>query len=267
MATATFVITDTTTEGKWVGVYGSDGYTMAAGPQSLPAYATFSFVGGYTWIWAATSTDSRALVSGSTGLAACWYSATTFTLDVNLTDGNTHQVALYAVNWDSQARSETITITDAVSGAVLSTETIPPFSDGVWLVWNISGSVIFTVTNNNSSVNAVVSGLFFAPASSVASPPTTGSGYMVVMVTTPPPPSHSAVLAWQPVASATEYNVYRGAVSGGPYTKLTATPLTSPSYIDPTVVAGTTYFYTTTSIVSGVESSYSTQVPVSIPTP
>jgi len=43
--------------------------------------------------------------------------------------------------------------------------------------------------------------------------------------------------------------------------------LASPSYVDLAVIAGTKYYYTTTSIVGGVESGYSTQVPVTIPTP
>ena len=269
MATAVFVKTDITTLGSWSGVYGADGYSMASGPLSLPSYANLSIAGDSVYIWAPSSTDPRALVDGSARLAACWFSLTSFTMSLNLTDGNTHQVALYAVNWDALPRPQTFTITDAVTGAVLSTETLSTYSDGVWLVWNISGNVVITVANTGSP-NSVVSGIFFSPVSTTSTPPPTtqtSENYMVVMVTTPPAPSHSAVLAWQPVVSATGYNVYRGVVSGGPYTKLTATPLASPSYVDIAVIAGTKYYYTTTSIVGGVESGYSTQVPVTIPTP
>jgi fibronectin type 3 domain-containing protein len=69
------------------------------------------------------------------------------------------------------------------------------------------------------------------------------------------------------VAGASGYNVYRGTTSGGPYTKLTASPVTAPAYQDLAIVAGTTYYYCTTAIVNGVESAYAVQVPVTIPTP
>ncbi len=44
------------------------------------------------------------------------------------------------------------------------------------------------------------------------------------------------------------YNIYRGTASGGPYTKLNTNPVTSLTYSDATVVAGTTYYYVTTSV-------------------
>ncbi|MFQ5428014.1 MAG: fibronectin type III domain-containing protein [Thermodesulfobacteriota bacterium] len=40
------------------------------------------------------------------------------------------------------------------------------------------------------------------------------------------------------------YYVYRGTTSGGPYTKLNTTPVTSTTYADSTVAPGTTYYYT-----------------------
>src|SRR5581483_10449014 len=46
--------------------------------------------------------------------------------------------------------------------------TISNFSNGIYLVWNIFGSVLIQVTNNGGP-NAVVSGVFFAS-------PTGGSG-------------------------------------------------------------------------------------------
>ena len=54
-------------------------------------------------------------------MAACWYTGSSFTIDVNLTDGVAHQVALYALDWDGVARTQRIDVLDAVSGAVLDT--------------------------------------------------------------------------------------------------------------------------------------------------
>ena len=57
------------------------------------------------------------------------------------------------------------------------------------------------------------------------------------------------------------YNVYRGLASGGPYTKLNSTPVSS-SYRDATgLTAGTPYYYVATAVsLDSVESVYSTEV-------
>ncbi len=44
-----------------------------------------------------------------------------FTIDVNLTDGLAHQVALYRVDWDGWGRSLRAEVVDAATGAVLDT--------------------------------------------------------------------------------------------------------------------------------------------------
>src|SRR5262249_3392296 len=85
---------------------------------------------------------------------------TTFTLDVNLTDGQAHRVALYAVDWDNRGRSERVDVVDAATGAVLDSRTLSAFSGGKYLVWTLSGHVQLRVTNL-SGVNAGASRLFF----------------------------------------------------------------------------------------------------------
>ena len=56
--------------------------------------------------------------------------ATTVTVDVNLTDGLTHQLALYVVDWDSRGRAETIEIRDAATNALLDSQTVTGFVGG-----------------------------------------------------------------------------------------------------------------------------------------
>ena len=79
---------------------------------------------------------------------------------MNITDGQSHQVALYAVDWDNGGRSEMIQVIDTATGKVLDSRTISSFQNGVYLVWNVSGNVTFKVVNT-SNTNAVLSGLFF----------------------------------------------------------------------------------------------------------
>lgn len=81
---------------------------------------------------------------------------------------------------------------------------------------------------------------------------------------------HSVSLTWavSTSPSITGYNVYRGMVSGGPYTKLNSSLVTATTYIDATVEAGETYYYVTTALNSqGVESSNSNQAEAVIPSP
>jgi hypothetical protein len=79
--------------------------------------------------------------------------------------------------------------------------------------------------------------------------------------------SHSVTLTWTASTSAVSgYNVYRSTVSGGPYTKLTATPVSSTTYVDSAVSASQTYFYVLTSVDgSGVESANSAEVSALVP--
>ena len=160
--TASFVRSDTTTQGTWQGVYGTDGYSEANGPQSLPAYVAMTMQNQVSHTWATGTTDSRALQtgSGSGRLAACWDNYQPFSFDVNFTDGNAHQFALYALDWDNNGRAETIQILDAATNAVLDSRSISGFTGGIYLVWNISGHVKVNVIMN-AWPNAVVSGAFF----------------------------------------------------------------------------------------------------------
>jgi hypothetical protein len=85
--------------------------------------------------------------------------------DVNLTDGNTHQVALYCVDWESNERAQTIDLLDAASGKVMNSQSISKFAGGQYVVWNLSGHVTIQITRTGG-LNAVVSALLFDRASS-----------------------------------------------------------------------------------------------------
>ena len=123
--------------------------------------------GQSTYTWTTTSTDPRALqVPGSSNrVAAVWYSATSFTVDVNLADGQTHDLELYFHDWDNKGRGEQVQISDAATGTVLDTETISSFTNGVYLDWKVSGNLLITITRQ-AGANAVLNGLFLDPTSS-----------------------------------------------------------------------------------------------------
>ena len=162
-ATASYIGTDTTTQGTWTGKYGSTGQIIASDVTSTPAYATVSLSGDTPYTWAASTTNVSALQTASgasTRIASTYYSSTSFTINLNLTDGNTHKISLYLLDWLANTRTETITISDANSNAVLNTQSYGTFENGVYAEWNISGHVLITITKTGGA-NAVVSGIFF----------------------------------------------------------------------------------------------------------
>ena len=169
-ASAVFSKYDTTNQGTWKGLYGSNGWVIANDSNNYPAYAQVALNGESSYTWASSTTDVRALQSGVTNgrIASTWYGSS-FSVDINLTDGNTHQVGLYAVDWDNQGRAETISVTDATSGAVLDSRSISGFNNGEWLLWDLAGHVKMTVTQigSNPNANAVASGALLRPASVV----------------------------------------------------------------------------------------------------
>src|ERR1700722_12713371 len=162
--TATFTTLDTTTQGNWQGVYGSNGYNVINGTVAYPSYVTVTPSGQSTANWTSSTTDVRALYTSATSttrIAAAWYNpTTTFLIDLVFNDGNQHQLALYCLDWDTTKRAETVTIQDA-NGVLLNTQNMTNFHNGDYLVWQLSGHVQILVTSKNSSANAVVSGLFF----------------------------------------------------------------------------------------------------------
>jgi hypothetical protein len=223
---ATFVGFDTTTQGNWQGKYGADGYAIANYGQSLPSYANFTPQNALNYTWTASTSDVRALrvPNGSVGFASTWYNNPSFSYDVNLTDGNTHQVALYALDWDSPggARSETVQIVDANNPSnVLDSESVPNYQNGVYLVWKISGHVTINVTRTGGA-NAVISGAFFgAPLQTAPTFTSAGSTMFAVGL----PGAFSVTAAGNPAPALSEsgalpsgvtFNPSTGALSGTP---------------------------------------------------
>ncbi len=157
----TFVKADTGTRGSWEGVYGSEGYSMAAVPPALPAYATVA-ASAPQWTWAANSSNPMHLQdprNSTNRIAACWYSSTQTSFDLAMTDGKAHRVAMYFLDAGGSGRQQRIDIIDPVNGATLYSRQLTNFSSGIYLVWEIGGRVSIRITP--SVGNAVVSGMFF----------------------------------------------------------------------------------------------------------
>ena len=87
--------------------------------------------------------------------------------------------------------------------------------------------------------------------------------------TAPGSTQHSVSMSWDPSPSSNVayYKLYRGTVSGGPYS-LIANNLTKTAYTDSTVQSGATYYYVTTTVsTAGLESIFSNEFKCVIPSP
>jgi len=106
----------------------------------------------------------------------------------------------------------------------------------------VTGSITVTSNATNSSMSIAVS----------------GAGVQLA--------AHSVGLTWTASTGAVGYNLYRGTVSGGPYSLVTGTPISTTSFTDTNVQSGQTYYYVVTSLnSSGAESTFSSPASATIP--
>jgi len=180
-ASASLVKVDTTTSGSWSGTYGSDGYSVVGGTTQLPSYASLSVAGDQFYEWETPgTTDARApqeSAGSSTRVAAGDYSASSFTVNVDISDNQTHQVAIYVLDTDYRNRSETVSVADPSNNSQLAAPyDVKNFTGGEYLVYNVTGDVQFTISNDSGSLNAVMSGVFFDPGSGGSTGTGTGTG-------------------------------------------------------------------------------------------
>jgi hypothetical protein len=164
-----FLNANTSTGGTWKGQYGVQGVHLAGEAARLPNYATVSFAGKADHVWNWSTTDSAALQKSlaTDRLAACWYAGGSFDVRVNLTDGQTHKVSFYALDWDMQNRAQRVEVLDTTTGAVLHTQNLSGFQRGAYLSYDVKGNVTFRFVRTGP-YNSVVSGMFFdAPSAAL----------------------------------------------------------------------------------------------------
>jgi len=167
------------------------------------------------------------------------------------------------------AMTQTVKITNTGSVAVsITQDTISGsgFTVGVTtpINLNVGQSLNVPVVFNPGAAGTVNGSLaLVSNGTTLLSVPLSGTGLA--------PLAHSVDVTWAASTSTPlqGYNVYRSTVSGGPYTKLS--PTLSPTtllFTDTTPLSGKQYFYVVTALnTSGVESSSSSEVAVTIPVP
>ena len=167
--TATFVRTDTTTQGNWMSKYGGQGHLIAGEIASMPSSAQVSTTGANMYVWEPNTTDARALQRPGNPIdrvASQLFSETFFTFDVRLSDGQPHWIALSCLDYDFGGREQTVDVVEAATGTRLDSRIITNFTGGTYLVWEVTGHVQIRVARELFiGPNGSVSGLFLGPAS------------------------------------------------------------------------------------------------------
>jgi fibronectin type 3 domain-containing protein len=131
-------------------------------------------------------------------------------------------------------------------------------------------AVTWAVTRGTGTITQ--SGLFTAPrvaesdgitATSQGNTAQSASASITVLAPVAP---HTVTLNWSASPSTVaSYKVYRGAVSGGPYSVLSSN-IKATTYTDAMVQSGTTYYYVTTAVdAAGTESIFSNEFQSLIP--
>ena len=177
-ASATFLGVDTTTSGDWIGHYGSEGYIIPNSSTNLPNYVQLRVTAD---VADDACTDSRCLET-SDRLSRTWNSwqASTFTIDVDISDGRTHNISLYSYDFFHTGDIQNFTIKAANSSAILSSQDLSSFVNGVYQIWEISGHVTILVRGTTSPIPAIINGLFFD-----SPPPVTAPGYLTLPASAP----------------------------------------------------------------------------------
>jgi Protein of unknown function (DUF1573)/Immunoglobulin I-set domain len=249
---------------------------------------------------AATGTAPLTFQWKKNGVAISGATSSAYTTPAETTADNNAQFTVAVSNAGGSATSNAATLTVSTATHLLNCSSSSLSFGSVTVSSNSTKTVTFTnvgnstVTISNVSVSGagfnaagVPSGLIMAPGQTAALTATfapSGSGSVTGRVSvasnaTNSPDSislsgtgvavvnHSVGLSWLPSTSAVMgYNTYSSAQSGGPYTKLTSTPVASTSFSDSTVQAGKTYYFVVTSVdSSNTESAYSSEVSALVP--
>jgi hypothetical protein len=243
-------------------VFSVSGLTL---PLTLTANQSVTFTATFTPTSAGAASGSLSVVSNAsnsplnialsgTGTAAGTVAAS----PTSLSFGSVTVGSSSALNGSLAASGASVTVSSASlnnSEFVLSGISLPATLPA-------GQSATFTVTFKPSASGATSASLSFS--SNASNSPTvqtmTGTGTTATQ--------HTVDLSWSASSGAVGYNVYRGSVSGGPYTMINSALDSTTAYLDNTVVSGQTYYYVATAVdASSNESGYSNQATAVIPNP
>ena len=219
-------------------------------------------------------------VSGTSNTAVTWSASggtvSTSGLYVAPSAAGTYTIKAVSVADPTKSASATasVSVAQAISVSVSPTTVAMPQKWQQQFAATVSGSsntaVTWSVKQGTGTITQ--SGLYTAPQAvetdvitATSQVDSTKSASASVTVVAP----HTVSLKWSASTSSNTsyYKVYRGTVSGGPYSLL-SNNVSVTSYTDTSVQSGSTYYYVTTAVdSSGIESGYSDVAQAVVPMP
>ena len=238
--TATLIGYAQAPQGNWVGSYGANGYALLGwnGSSDLVSLTgvTLTLDNGQRFEWSGSTTAVQALQSpdATTRHASSWYDASQVRLHLTFSSAFSGTLHLYALDWDTTGRRETITINDG-SGPQ-SANITTDFSGGAWVNAPINVGAGGTVTisaTQTAGLNAVISGIFLGGGPPAPAAPT---GVTATSVS-----ASQSTVSWTASSNATSYKIQRSPDGSTGWTQVGTS--TTTSFTDSGLSPATTYFY------------------------
>lgn len=166
-AAVKYVGEDKKTLGDWTGKYGKNG-AMVFAPKDITDMkdiTKFDDKSNLRWDWANPTQDKRGAIYPTdlkSRAGSCMYNNpnTILTLETKLKN---YQVAVYAVDWDSSARSEELTGFQGDKAPADPDVLVknPDFNAGIYEIWTVTGTDPFKLQIVfKSGANWVITGIF-----------------------------------------------------------------------------------------------------------
>jgi Putative Ig domain len=251
--------------------------TLAGGTVGMAYSATLEATGGttpYSWSKSSGSLPAGLTLNASTGaISGTPTTSGTSSFTVKVTDAS-DGTATKSLSVAVAAVPLTITTTSVPNASTNTAYSAFLYAGGgttpyTWIVssGSLPTGLTMTGTGDISGV-PTASGTFplSVKVTDSSSPPNTATANFSIAVAQGT--AYSVSLAWAASSSSgvVGYNVYRSTASGGDYVRINSTLISPLSYVDGTVLDGTTYYYVATAVdSSGDESAYSPQCSVTIP--
>jgi len=164
-AHAEFVRVDTNTQGNWPIAYGSEGHLIVEDGTNFAGGIQVGMKEMRPFVLATGIFDVRAMQYSTrfARTASVLIAATNSEIDIVLRDGRHHQLAIYNLDWDSNERSQKLSLRDGATGELLDERFVSRFHDGQYFVWNVRGHIKLTVSSTTNRSNAILSGIFIDP--------------------------------------------------------------------------------------------------------
>jgi len=162
-----YVGEDKKTLGDWPGKYGKNGAMVfaLADVKDMKDITKFDDAKNQRWNWANPTPDKRGAIYPTdlkSRAGSCLFNNpnTVLTLETKLKN---YQIAVYAVDWDSTARSESFTGYQGDTAPKVPDVTIknPDFNAGMYEIWTVTGTDPFNLKIDFvSGANWVITGIF-----------------------------------------------------------------------------------------------------------